>query len=142
MNLLDKRYSSFSTEDTRAYALQLASVLEKPCILYLHGRMGAGKTLISKTIGEYFNISNISSASFQRVAVSEGDVKIIHCDFYRGNPSPEFLDQEVLPLLEAPWILLVEWGMDTFTELVCKKYNLFIELKENNERILMTEIVS
>ena len=133
-NLLNTSFTSFSPEETQGYAHKLASLLKSPSIIYLNGQLGSGKTLICKSIGDYFNVSNINSSSFQRITISKGNLNIIHCDFYRDTPNEQFFEEEVLPLLMPPWILLVEWGYNYFEELECDKFNLNIICGSGTER--------
>ncbi len=127
-------FESGSSEQTMAFGQDLASRLPPPFVLFLHGNLGVGKTLICKGIGRHYGIEGIESPSFARIAINAGEVNLIHCDFYRAKPAEVFYEEEILPLLVDPWILLIEWGEADFWRFECPQFELHGEYMGMNER--------
>ena len=78
-------------------------------IIFLNGNMGSGKTSLCNAFGKYFNVFDICSSSYGLVNFKQGTRKVIHSDFYRNAFSHDFFDEEVLPLLHPPFLLMMEW---------------------------------
>lgn len=118
------KFSSFSRNCTKKFALNLAKSLKPPYVLYLNGTVGSGKTFFCKCVGEYYGIKSINSASFSRVTHNFGKINLIHCDFYRGLPEQSFFEEEIEPLLMSPWIIIIEWGRLNYWDFNCPEYEL------------------
>ena len=91
--------------------LDLAKVLVAGDLLVLTGPLGAGKTTLSRGIGEGLNVvGNVSSPTFVIARThkrADGGPELVHVDAYRLG-SPEELDD--LDIDFANSITLVEWG--------------------------------
>ena len=103
-------------EDMHEFGFRLASILSAGDLLVLVGPLGAGKTTLSRGIGEGLNVvGNVSSPTFviarthSRLASESEPVPapLVHVDAYRLGGVEEFDD---LDIDFANSITLVEWG--------------------------------
>jgi tRNA threonylcarbamoyladenosine biosynthesis protein TsaE len=95
--------------------LRLGSLLEPGDLLSLNGVLGAGKTTLTKSIGEGAGvIGNISSPTFliARTHPTISGSQFVHIDAYRLS-DPKELDD--LDIDYANSICVIEWGRG-FTE--------------------------
>ena len=135
--LKSNTFSSFSINCTRKLAFHLAKSLKPPYVLYLNGIFGSGKTFFCKCVGEYYGLKSINSASFSRVTHHFGEINLIHCDFYRGLPETSFFEAEIEPLLNSPWIILIEWGKLNSWDFGCPEYELDFKYIDSTRRELL-----
>jgi tRNA threonylcarbamoyl adenosine modification protein YjeE len=89
----------------------LAQLLTAGDLVLLTGPLGAGKTTLSRGIGEGLGVlSNVSSPTFVIARThkrSDSAVPLVHVDAYRLGSAAEFDDLDIdLPRS----IVLVEWG--------------------------------
>ncbi|MFM6980588.1 MAG: tRNA (adenosine(37)-N6)-threonylcarbamoyltransferase complex ATPase subunit type 1 TsaE [Micrococcales bacterium] len=91
--------------------LQLASKLTPGDLVLLTGPLGAGKTTLTRGIGEGLKaIGNVSSPTFviaRTHKTEDPNLDLVHVDAYRLGSPAEFDD------IEIDWqrsIVLVEWG--------------------------------
>jgi len=128
-------FVSCSPDETKRIAIEIVSNLSIPNAIYLNGVLGSGKTLFCKSIAEYFGFPDLNSSSFSRVSHFSGSINLVHCDFYRGIPSSMFFEEEVEPLLNKEWIILIEWGDPNMWDFQCKSFELNIEISSNQNRV-------
>jgi tRNA threonylcarbamoyl adenosine modification protein YjeE len=111
--------------------LDLAKVLVAGDLLVLTGPLGAGKTTLSRGIGEGLNVvGNVSSPTFVIARThkrSDGGPELVHVDAYRLG-SPEELDD--LDIDFANSISLIEWGRG-FTDGIAESW-LDIEIERDH----------
>ena len=103
-------FIAHSLEETDLFVSRLVKKIEPNSTILLNGEMGAGKTYLCSGIASHFGVKSLTSASFGRVSLHSGDVRIVHCDFYRSKLNHDFFTLEVEPLLKSPWLLLIEWS--------------------------------
>ena len=108
--------------------------MNKKIVLYLSGPMGAGKTTFSKFLVSYFGGSGVSSSSFGIINRILANRCILHCDFYRYQPDEDFVESEILPLLEDQYMLIIEWGNSEKLFIDSVHYNVSIEVKNDLSR--------
>lgn len=104
---------SESPEKTFAIAFELARSHPETCCFYLHGELGAGKTLFTKGIASFHGIdpSQVTSPTFALVARhSGGDRVLYHIDLYRIDDERELSELGIEELEEEGAVLVVEWG--------------------------------
>ncbi|MEI7510909.1 MAG: tRNA (adenosine(37)-N6)-threonylcarbamoyltransferase complex ATPase subunit type 1 TsaE [Candidatus Peregrinibacteria bacterium] len=89
-------------------------------ILFLTGEMGTGKTTITRKIGEYFGISNITSPTFAVLQSYEGKrsngdpQKIFHLDLHRADDHRIAEIQETLEeSFSSENIYILEWAPES-----------------------------
>ena len=90
--------------------------------------MGTGKTCLSKFIASNFDIKDLSSSTYSKVSLSKGLFNVVHCDFYHINPTPTFIETEIIPNLISPWLFIVEWPKAIYEI----DYNQLIHIKIEN----------
>jgi tRNA threonylcarbamoyl adenosine modification protein YjeE len=99
-----------SSEDMHALGLKLAKQLKAGDLVILIGPLGAGKTTLTRGVGEGLEVEgNVSSPTFviARTHKREGKAPLVHVDAYRLG-SPQQLDDLDIPFASS--IVLVEWG--------------------------------
>ena len=90
--------------------LQLGALLQPGDLVSLNGELGAGKTTLTKSIGEGAGVQgNISSPTFliARTHQTISDVPFVHIDAYRLS-NPRELDD--LDIDYSNSISVIEWG--------------------------------
>lgn len=96
--------------------LKLARKLKACNLVLLTGPLGAGKTTLTRGIGEGLNVvGNVSSPTFviaRTHKTANPDLDLVHVDAYRLGSPAEFDDLEID---YARSVVLVEWGRG-FTE--------------------------
>ena len=104
------------SETMHELGIALAGLLRAGDIVVLTGPLGAGKTTLSRGIGEGLNVvGTVSSPTFVIARThkrTDGGPELVHVDAYRLG-SPEELDD--LDIDFAHSITLIEWGRG-FTE--------------------------
>ncbi len=99
-----------SSEDMHALGIRLAKELKAGDLVILIGPLGAGKTTLTRGVGEGLEVEgNVSSPTFviARTHKREGKAPLVHVDAYRLS-SPTELDDLDIPFASS--IVLVEWG--------------------------------
>lgn len=102
------------SEQTENFARQLANKLTAPCVIYLSGDLGAGKTTLVRALLRQLGVSGaIKSPTFTLVEpyyLADTDTHIYHFDLYRlTNPEElhyigirDYVDQQSICLIEWP----------------------------------------
>ncbi len=99
-----------SSEDMHELGLKLANQLKAGDLVILIGPLGAGKTTLTRGVGEGLQVEgNVSSPTFviARTHKRAGKAPLVHVDAYRLG-SPQQLDDLDIPFASS--IVLVEWG--------------------------------
>jgi tRNA threonylcarbamoyl adenosine modification protein YjeE len=99
-----------SSEDMHELGLKLAKKLKAGDLVILIGPLGAGKTTLTRGVGEGLEVDgNVSSPTFvvARTHKREGKAPFVHVDAYRLG-SPGELDDLDIPFASS--IVFVEWG--------------------------------
>ncbi|MEY4327367.1 MAG: tRNA ((37)-N6)-threonylcarbamoyltransferase complex ATPase subunit type 1 TsaE [Actinomycetota bacterium] len=99
-------------EQMHRLGLAIARVLRAGDLLLLNGPLGAGKTTLTRGIGEGLGASGtVQSPTFvlARTHRTEAGPKLVHVDAYRLNSAVELDD---LDINFANSIVVVEWARD------------------------------
>jgi tRNA threonylcarbamoyl adenosine modification protein YjeE len=99
-----------TSEDMHELGRSLANHLQAGDLVILIGPLGAGKTTITRGVGEGLGVEgNVSSPTFviARTHKRESHPPLVHVDAYRLG-SPAELDDLDIPFASS--IVLVEWG--------------------------------
>lgn len=133
------QFISKNEEDTKNFAKQLASILQKQDVIVLTGDLGSGKTKFTEGILTYFGLENeISSPTFTIVNEYQKDnINIYHFDVYRLEDSSEFYEIGGEEYFENG-ICLIEWG-ELIEDALPKEYlhiTFSKDMTDENVRIL------
>jgi len=94
-----------------AFGQRIAGVLSAPCVVYLQGNLGTGKTtLVRGVLRGLGHVGSVRSPTYTLLEPYElGRMTLYHLDLYRlGDPEElEFLG--LRDLLNDESVLLVEW---------------------------------
>ena len=106
-----RKFEIVSEDDMRAFGAALAAVLAPGTTVLLEGPIGAGKTLLARSIIQALlpHREEVPSPTFTLVqSYSTGDTEIWHADLYRLSDSSELVE---LGLDEAfgTSIVIIEW---------------------------------
>jgi len=99
-----------SSEEMNELGIRLSKQLTGGDLVILIGPLGAGKTTLTRGVGEGLGVEgNVSSPTFviARTHKRQGNPPLVHVDAYRLG-SPAELDDLDIPF--ATSIVLVEWG--------------------------------
>ena len=115
-------------EEMRELGLKLARMLEAGDLVVLTGPLGAGKTTLTRGVGEGLTaIGNVSSPTFVIARThkrKDGGPVLVHVDAYRlGGP----LELDDLDIDYENSIVLVEWGKGMTDDLVENWLEIVIE---------------
>ncbi len=133
------QFISTCEDNTKKFAKNLASHLNKNDIIVLSGDLGSGKTKFTEGILSYFSLENeISSPTFTIVnEYQKENLKLYHFDVYRLADVSEFYELGGEEYLENG-ICLIEWG-ELILEALPKDYvhiTFSRDIKNENTRIL------
>jgi tRNA threonylcarbamoyl adenosine modification protein YjeE len=99
-----------TSEDMHELGVKIAKLLKAGDLGILIGPLGAGKTTLTRGVGEGLEVEgNVSSPTFvvARTHKREGKSPFVHVDAYRLGSASE-LDDLDIPFASS--IVLVEWG--------------------------------
>lgn len=132
-------YISKDLSQTTKIAKEYAKTLEKGDIVLLNGDLGAGKTMFTKGIVEYFSNGNDIAISPTFTIVNEYNncqPPIFHFDFYRIKSEEELFAIGIEEYLFSNGICIIEWperAPNLLQNIKSKKVEI---IKENNYRII------
>ena len=82
---------------------EVESEIERPAVIFLEGKVGAGKT----TFAQYFSGNRTMSPTY---SILNEVGAMLHGDFYRLEDSQEIIHLDLSAQLEGKEIFLAEWG--------------------------------
>lgn len=138
-------YISHNLEDTKKLGLELSKHLSKGDLILFYGGLGAGKTTLTKSIGEGLKIKDlIHSPTFTLVHEHLGDIKLNHIDLYRLESINEILNIGFEDYIYSDGITIVEWSENLEEFPVSGYIKIQVEVINDNERkfILSSDVES
>lgn len=97
--------------ETERLGESLGKELQPGDILALHGDLGAGKTVLAKSIVRASGYSGlVSSPTFTIMNAYEGPVRVLHVDTYRLTDPYEVGSLGFSEYIDAGWAAVVEWA--------------------------------
>jgi tRNA threonylcarbamoyladenosine biosynthesis protein TsaE len=108
---LPLRYCLAQSEETLELGAKLAALCIQPCVLYLQGLLGTGKTTFTRGFIQQLGYgARVKSPTYTLVeAYTIGHRSILHFDLYRLQNPAELEAIGIRDYLVEPAIWLVEW---------------------------------
>jgi len=123
-----KSYRLENREQTARWGRRLGELLQAGDLIALVGDLGAGKTTLTKAIGQGMGISDpITSPTFTLVQEYYGKVPLFHFDPYRLKEPGDMFDLGFDEYFERSGVVIIEWA-DKISQLLPPK-RLTIELE-------------
>ena len=105
------KYITKNENETFKLGFEFAKSLKPNDIITLDGDLGAGKTVFTKGICAYFNVTDyVTSPTYTIVNEYTGDIKIYHFDIYRLYEEEELYNIGFYDYLCDNAISIVEWS--------------------------------
>jgi tRNA threonylcarbamoyladenosine biosynthesis protein TsaE len=85
-------------------------------ILLLIGDLGTGKTTFVQGLAEGLGVTEpTTSPSYTMMHSYEGRYPLLHVDLFRCTRPQEVIDLGLEDMMEAPWVVAIEWGEKAFS---------------------------
>jgi tRNA threonylcarbamoyladenosine biosynthesis protein TsaE len=107
-----KRWVTRSAEETQGLGREIGRELAPDGVLLLSGDLGAGKTVLTRGIGEALGLGGgeVQSPTFTLIREHRGSGgRLVHVDLYRLAPG-ETAALGLEELLAGPGVKVVEWA--------------------------------
>ena len=100
-----------SAEETFQIGVRLGKTVTAPCVIALHGDLGAGKTTFVRGIAaaNKADTEEVCSPTFTYLNIYLGNIAIYHFDLYRIPNEEEFISAGFDEYLTAGGICCIEW---------------------------------
>ena len=136
-------YKSFSAEETKAFAENLAKELKSGDVLCMYGDLGAGKTAFVQGIAKGLLIDQyVNSPTFTIVNEYMGTLPLYHFDVYRIGSSDEMFDIGFDEYIDGDGVSVIEWAELIEDILPQNRYNITInKTDEEDVREITVEVV-
>ena len=120
---------------------QIGKQLKPGDLVLLSGPLGAGKTALTKGIGQALGIQNVTSPTFVISRIHQGKIPLVHVDAYRlqGDSTAIFDDLDLESYLPTS-VTVVEWGEGLANRLADQYLEIQIEFGENDDQRLVSII--
>ncbi|MFN2385139.1 MAG: tRNA (adenosine(37)-N6)-threonylcarbamoyltransferase complex ATPase subunit type 1 TsaE [Thermoanaerobaculia bacterium] len=134
-----KEIASSGEAATEAFGRRLGRVLRAEDVVYLRGRLGAGKTALARgvAVGRGAQARQVASPTFallHEYADPDGRIVLRHLDLYRLEDSGRDLEVLGLPGSVEGAPVLVEWPNRTISGLLPPTIEVTIEAGAGEER--------
>lgn len=104
-------YESFSCEDTKKIAADIANTFCGGEFVAMYGDLGAGKTAFVQGVAKALGInSHITSPTFTIVNEYEGRLDLYHFDVYRISDPDEMFEIGFDEYVNGGGVCIVEWA--------------------------------
>ena len=128
-------------EATEAAGCEIAALLPPDAVVHLVGDLGAGKTFLARAIAaargaSRFEVASPTFAILHEYPLPDGP-PVIHIDGYRLSESHrEWLEIGIDEILAAPGLKLIEWPKASFSEFETGHWDVRIEVRDDDARIV------
>ncbi len=140
------KIKALTEEDTLNAGFEFAKTLKPGDIVTLDGDLGAGKTVFTKGICKFFNVTDyVVSPTYTIVNEYKGDMDIYHFDIYRIEEEEELYNIGFYEYLDNEGIKIIEWA-----EKIPEAFEGYELIKvtieksgdfESNERTIKAEVI-
>lgn len=132
-----KKWHIKNEEEMIALGRQLGQWLDAGDLVLLEGDLGAGKTTLTKGIGQGLGITKvINSPTFTILKVYQGRVPLYHMDVYRLEGMHQELGFE--EYYDGDGVCVVEWATFVAEELPLQRLEITITHETNGRLVQMT----
>ncbi|MBE7021054.1 MAG: tRNA (adenosine(37)-N6)-threonylcarbamoyltransferase complex ATPase subunit type 1 TsaE [Ruminococcaceae bacterium] len=105
------KITALTEEDTLKAGFEFAKSLKPGDIVALDGDLGAGKTVFTRGICKFFNVTDyVVSPTYTIVNEYKGDLDIYHFDIYRIEEEEELYNIGFYEYLDNDGIKIIEWA--------------------------------
>lgn len=105
---MKKKVTTKSSLETIELGRKIGEKLTSGCVLLLDGDLSAGKTTLTKGIGEALGITRIiNSPTFNILKEYSGTLPLYHLDLYRLNGLNN--DYEFFDYIDGDGVCVIEW---------------------------------
>ncbi|MGH9456241.1 MAG: tRNA (adenosine(37)-N6)-threonylcarbamoyltransferase complex ATPase subunit type 1 TsaE [Thermoanaerobaculia bacterium] len=137
-----RTFQSASEEETAAIGREIATLLPREGVVHVLGDLGAGKTLLVRSIAASLGADPHEVASPSFAIVHEypvaGAPPIVHIDGYRLSSSRrEWLEIGIDEILGSPGLKFIEWPKQEFAEFREKVAEIEIRVNEDDSRTIV-----
>lgn len=125
--------TTYSEEETFELAEKIAARLVGGEVIFLNGRLGAGKTAFTKGLAKSLGITQtVTSPTFTIMKEYAGRLKFYHFDLYRIEDAEDLTELGLNELLfDKEAVCVIEWNK---FDNVKPTIEVFIEYTSDNER--------
>ena len=128
-----KQYESFSYDDTRVIAKEIADTLKGGEFIAMYGDLGAGKTAFVQGLAKALGItSHVTSPTFTIVNEYEGRLPLYHFDVYRIADPDEMYEIGYDDYIDSDGVCVVEWA-ELIEDLFPDRYYKLTILKDEDK---------
>ena len=149
LDVMNKELIVKNTDETEAFGIELAKMLNPGSIVTLTGDLGAGKTTLAKAVAKGLGVkSTVSSPTFTIVQeYDDGRLPLYHFDVYRVNDPDELFELGFDEYLHGRGVCLIEWADLIEDMLPQKRIDVVIERNyesgaSEDERIIKVDVHS
>lgn len=121
---MKKVFVSNSVEETLGIGARIAKRLKKGDIVALIGRIGSGKTVLTKGIAKGLGVKDpryVNSPTFVIIKEHKGKIPLYHFDLYRLNKTTLLDIESYEEYLYGDGVTVIEWA-DKIRPLLPKRY--------------------
>jgi tRNA threonylcarbamoyladenosine biosynthesis protein TsaE len=125
-----------------AVGRELARELAWPCLILLEGELGSGKTTLAKGLVAGLGAGReeeVTSPSFTLVHEYGRERKVYHADLYRIEGTRELHTLGLDELIDADFVLIVEWGEKMGDARAHRRARILIEMLGGDDRRITIE---
>ena len=122
---------------TEAFGRRLGELLFPGAVIALVGRLGAGKTHLTRAVAEGLGVTNpaaVNSPTFVLIQEYPARLPIYHFDAYRLTGASEFAELGVDEYFRGDGVCLVEWADKVESTLPADHLRIEIEIVDENRR--------
>src|SRR5438874_10597446 len=124
-------------EETEAFGRRLGGLLFPGVVVALVGRLGAGKTHLTRAVAEGLGVRNpaaVTSPTFVLIQEYPARLPIYHFDAYRLSGPREFAELGVEEYFHGDGVCLVEWADRVAATLPADHLRIEITVVDENRR--------
>lgn len=105
-------FLSESESDTFEFGQELGQAMDQPCLIFLNGTLGAGKTRLVQAVAAGLDIppETVNSPTFTIMTPHTGRMILVHVDAYRINDLDEAEQLGLDDWIADGCVMMIEWS--------------------------------